>query len=404
MNAAQAHVGLPSDRCRSVATKTEVKGQNLPPAPLSGTPTVGVDFSESCPLLDIPRPGGRLVKLGSHATKSGILRGSQMKRRNFIAGLGAAASLAMRPLAARAQQALPVVGFLNLGPPRPNANNVMAFRQGLAAAGFIEGQTAAIEYLWANNQGERLASLAADFVKRHVAVIVAIDSGPTVFAAQAATSTIPVVFAFAGDPVKFGLVTSLSRPGGNMTGITSISTELTSKRLGLLREMAPLATTLAYLSDPRAPDSEGLTRDALAAARALGRQAIALEARNVPEIELAFSSLVERGASALVVGPYILFQMNASKIVELAARHKIPTIYPSRFFVGGLMSYNADLVESIRQIGSLYVAQILKGAKPADLPVQQPTKFELVINLKTAQSLGLAVPPTLLAIADEVIE
>jgi putative ABC transport system substrate-binding protein len=319
--------------------------------------------------------------------------------------LGGAA--AAGPLAARAQQpALPVVGFLDLGSPRPDASYVVAFRQGLAAAGFVEGQTVAIEYRWANNQGERLVPLATELVQRKVAVIVAIDSGPTVLAAQAATSTIPIVFALATDPIRFGLVASLSRPGGNMTGVSLLSAELTGKRLGLLLEMAPLAKTVAYLTDPRARDSEVPTRDMPAAARALGRQAIILEARNEAEIDAAFATLVERGAGALVVAPHILFAGNAKKVVELAARHKIPAVYPGRGFVdnGGLMSYYADVMAGFRQIGSLYAAQILKGAKPADLPVQQPTKFDLVINLKTAKALGLTIPNTLMVSATELIE
>jgi putative tryptophan/tyrosine transport system substrate-binding protein len=340
------------------------------------------------------------------------LEGRPMRRRQFIGGLGSAAAW---PLAARAQQpAVPVVGFLALGPPRPDASNVVAFRQGLAAAGFVEGRTVAIEYRWANNQGgivpvERrgqVIALAAELVQRKVAVIVALDQGPAVLAAKAATSTIPIVFAISTDPIRFGLVASLSRPGGNMTGVSLLSTELTGKGLGLLLEMAPLAMTVAYLTNPEAPDSEVPTRDTLAAARALGRQAIILEARNEAEIDAAFATLVERGAGALVVAPHILFAGNAKKVVELAARHKIPAVYPGRGFVnnGGLMSYTADVMAAFRQIGSLYVAQILKGAKPADLPVQQPTKFELVINLKTAKALGLTIPETLLAIADEVIQ
>jgi putative ABC transport system substrate-binding protein len=221
-----------------------------------------------------------------------------MRRREFIAGLGSAAAW---PLAARAQQpALPVVGFLDLRSPRPDARDVSAFREGLAAAGFVEGRTVAIEYRWANNVGARLAPLAAELVQRRVAVIVALG-GPPVLAAKAATSTIPIVFGIGGDPIKFGLVASLSRPGGNMTGVTGLSGELTGKRLDLLRQMAPLATTVAYLTDPGARDSEEATREMLATARALGRQAIILEAQRGFEIDAAFATLVERGAGALVV-------------------------------------------------------------------------------------------------------
>jgi putative ABC transport system substrate-binding protein len=224
-----------------------------------------------------------------------------VKRRTFIVGLVSAAAW---PVVARAQQpALPVVGFLSLGPPSPNASYVVAFRQGLAAAGFVEGRTVAIEYRWANGRGGRLAPLAAELVQRKVAVIVALDSGPTVLAAKAATSTIPIVFASATDPIGFGLVASLSRPGGNMTGVTFLSSELTGKQLGLLLEMAPSATTVAYLTNPRVPHSDVPKRGTLAAARALGRQAIILEARNEAEIDAAFATLVERGAGALVVAP-----------------------------------------------------------------------------------------------------
>ena len=325
-------------------------------------------------------------------------------RREFITLVGGAAAW---PVAARAQQpAMPVVGFLNLGSPRPDAGYVVAFRQGLASAGFVEGRTVAIEYRWANNQWRQLATHAEELVQRQVAVIVAIDGGPTIFAAKAATSTIPIVFAIGADPIKLGLVASLSRPGGNMTGVTLLSRELTGKRLDLLREMAPSVRTVAYITDPRARDSEDATREMLATADALGRQAIILEAYNERDIDAAFATLVERGAGALVVAAHILFERNGKKIVELAARHKIPTIYHSRWYavLGGLMSYTADSMAGVRQIGSLYVAQILRGAKPGDLPVQQPTKFDLVINLKTAKALGLEVPPTLIARADEVIE
>jgi len=335
-----------------------------------------------------------------------------IRRRDFIAGIGAATW----PLAAQTQQpALPVVGFLSLGSPIVTRSSgaggrdtsyLAAFRQGLASANFVESRTVVIEYRWANNQLSRLAPLAAELVQRQVAVIVALDSGPTVLAAKAATSTIPIVFALGADPIKFGLVASLSRPGGNLTGVTLLSGELTSKRLDLLREITPSAMTVAYFTDPEARDSEEATREMLTTAGALGRQAVILEARSERDIEAAFTTLVERGAKALVVGPHVLFERNARRIVELAAQHKIPAMYSGRRFValGGLMSYTADLMAAVRQIGSLYVAQILRGAKPADLPVQQPTKFELVINRNTAKTLGLTVPPTLLAFADEVIE
>jgi putative tryptophan/tyrosine transport system substrate-binding protein len=326
-----------------------------------------------------------------------------MRRREFIAGLS---SVAVWPLAARAQQpATPVVGFLDLREPSADAKDVVEFRQGLAAAGFVEGRTVAIEYRWANDQSERLAPLAAELVQRGVAVIVA-GGGPAVLAAKAATSTIPIVFGLGGDPIAFGLVASLGRPGGNMTGVTDLHSKLAGKRLDLLRQVAPLATTVAYLTDPRARDSEEATSDMLAAARVLGRQTMILEARNELDIEAAFATLVERGAGALVVGPHILFERYGKEIVELATRHNIPATYHGRWLVvrGGLMSYAPDPVAARRLMGSFYVAQILRGAKPADLPVQQPTKFEFVINLKTAKALGLTIPPNVLALADEVIE
>jgi len=325
-----------------------------------------------------------------------------MRRREFIAGLGGAA---IWPLAVRAQQAsTPVVGFLGLFSSSRNENVVVAIRQGLAEAGFVEGRTVAIQERWAYGDGRRLAPLAAELVQRKVAVIVAIDGGPAILAAKAVTSTIPIVFSLASDPIEFGLVASLSRPGGNMTGVTGFSTELMGKRLDLLCQMAPSATTVAYITDPGARDSEPPTREILAAARTLGRQAVVLEARNALDIDAAFATLVERRAGALVVGPYILFSRNAEKIVELTARHKVPAMYSRRVDVvrGGLMSYSG--VTPARLIGSHYVAQIVRGAKPADLPVQAPTRFQMVINLKTAQTLGIMVPRTLLAAADEVIE
>jgi putative ABC transport system substrate-binding protein len=349
------------------------------------------------------------ISTGSNASRMAIglptnLWRAEMRRRQFIGGL---AGVTVVPLRARAQQpALPAVGLLDLGPPRPDANYITAFRQGLAAAGFVEGRNVSIEYRWANNQGAQLAPLASELVQRKVAVIVTLDSGPTILAAKAATSTIPIVFALGSDPIKFGLVASLSRPGGNMTGVTLLSSELTGKRLELLHEIAPSVATIAYITDPRARNSEDETKEFLAAARVLGQQPVVLETRNALEIDAAFAILAERGAGALVVGAQVLFGQNARRVVELTGLHKMPAIYPGRGFAanGGLMSYTADGMTAFRLTGSLYAAQILRGAKPSDLPVQQPTKFELVINLKTAKTLGLAVPPNLLAIADEVIE
>jgi putative ABC transport system substrate-binding protein len=295
---------------------------------------------------------------------------------------------------------MPVIGYLSFGTPSEGVDGVAAFLQGLAAAGFVEGRDVAIEFRWADHQGFRLPSLAAELVQRQVAVIVALDGGPSALAARAATSTIPILFLLGADPARFGFVAA-----GNMTGLTAVSSELMGKRVDLLREMAPLAMTLGYMTDPRAQDFEETTKATLAAVGARGRQGMILEARIASDIDAAFATLVERGAGALVVGPHVLFQRNSQKIVELAARHKISAIYPDRGFAvaGGLMSYTTDGIAAIRQVGYVYAAEILRGSKPADLPVQQPTKFNLVINLGAAKALGLTVRETLLAIADEVI-
>jgi putative ABC transport system substrate-binding protein len=320
-----------------------------------------------------------------------------MRRRQFIAGVAAAATCPLRAPA----QTTPVIGYLSFGTPKEGRDGVAAFLQGLAAAGYVEGRDVAIEFRWANHQGWRLPSLAAELVERHLAVIVALDGGPSALAAQAATSTIPILFLLGADPAKFGFVA-----GGNMTGLTVASGELMGRRIGLLREMAPLATAIGYIADPRAQQFEESTRSVLTAARALGREVVIVEARNESDIDSAFASLVERGAGALVVGPHVLFERNSAKLIGLAARHKISAIYPDRGFAiaGGLMSYTTDGIAAIRQIGHLYAAQILKGVKAADLPVQQPSKFNLVINLSAAKALGLTVPQTLLATADEVIQ
>jgi len=321
-----------------------------------------------------------------------------MRRRDFIAGLG---SVAAWPVMARAQQAaMPVIGYLSFGSPGEGVGSVTAFLQGLAAAGYVEGRDVTVEFRWANHQGRQLPSLATELVQRQVAMIVALDGGPSALSAQSATSTIPILFLLGADPAKFGFA------GGNMTGLTAVSSELMGKRLDLLREMSPMATTVAYLIDPRAQDSEEPTRAMVEAARALGRQAVILEARSESDIDAAFATLDERGAGALIVGPHVLFQRNAKKIIELTASHKISAIYPDRGFAaaGGLMSYTADGIAAIRQIGSVYAAQILKGVRAADLPVQPPAKFNLVINLGTAKALGLTIPETLLATADEVIQ
>jgi putative tryptophan/tyrosine transport system substrate-binding protein len=330
-----------------------------------------------------------------------------MRRREFIAGLGAAASPTLWPLAVRAQQrAIPVVGFLHFGAREAAADSVAGFRQGLKEAGYIEGQNVVVEYRWANEQIEQLPALAADLVRRRVAAILAGGGDPSPIAAKGATSNIPIVFAAGADPIKLGLVASLNRPGGNVTGITVISNELGGKRLDLLRQLVPDATTVGYLAGPA---DTRLTYDeqvgSLAAARALGRQLVMVETASEADFEAAFATLEKNRAGALVVGGFPLFGNHRDKLLRLVARYKIPAIYQSRNFPrdGGLMSYGGDYVDAFR-LGGVYVAQILKGAKPADLPVQQTTKFELIINLKTAHALGLQIPPQLLALADEVIE
>jgi putative ABC transport system substrate-binding protein len=322
-------------------------------------------------------------------------------RRDFITLLGGAAAW---PLSARAQQtAVPVVGFLSGtsadGIPHPLA----AFRQGLKETGFVEGQNVTIEYRWTEGRSDRMAASAADLVQRRVAVIVA-TTGTAEFA-KAATTTIPIVFTTGGDPVATGLVASLNRPGGNVTGVTFRVWELAPKRFEILHELAPTATLIAVLVDPTDFNAESLTRTMQASARALGLEIVILNASNEHEIDTAFANLVQRRAGALAFVAGGLFWRRHDQIVALAARHAIPTIYPSREHVidGGLASYDGGQVEAYRPAG-IYTGRILKGEKPADLPVQQSAKFELTVNLKTAKALGLTVPPTLLAIADEVIE
>jgi putative ABC transport system substrate-binding protein len=325
-----------------------------------------------------------------------------MRRRQFITLLGGAA--ATWPLAARAQQPeMPVVGVLSNGTAREDTPVLEALRAGLAAGGYEVGRNVTIEYRFGS--GRQLPPLAADLVNRRVAVIVAAGALAPILAARAATSTIPIVFRYAGDPVADGLVASLSRPGGNVTGVTSIGGELASKRLDLLHKMVPQATTVGFLSGtPNYITYQEQTTSMLTAARALGLQLAIVECRSDQDFEAAFSTLDERRAEALILGQFPLG--NLDKVVVLAGRHKIPAMYAARRFVtnGGLMSYAANLVAAARQVGTQYVAPILNRAKAADLPVQQPTKFELVINLRTARALGLEVPSTMLTLADEVIE
>jgi len=315
-------------------------------------------------------------------------------------------SSSLWPLAACAQQpAMPVVGYLYAGSPEPSAIQVAAFRKGLSETGYVEGRNVAIEFRWAHNEIDRLPELAADLVRRRVAVIVTPGSVTPALAAKAATTTIPIVFSSGADPVQSGLVASLNRPGGNVTGFSTMSNEIGAKRLGLLHELLPGAARFAVLVNPNSPTAELQIKDAQAAASTIGRQVEILYAGTNSEIDTAFASLVQKRADALLVSSEGFFTNRRVQLVTLAARHAVPAIYHVREFAeaGGLMSYGPSQTDQWRQVG-IYVGRILKGEKPADLPVMRPTKFEFIINLQTARLLGITVPPTLLAIADEVIE
>ena len=326
-----------------------------------------------------------------------------MKRREFITILGGAA--AAWPLVAHGQQpAMPVVGFLNSVSAAPFAHFAAAFRQGLHEAGFIEGQNVTIEYRWAEGHSERLPQLVADLINRHVAVIAATGGPATGLAAKAATSTIPIVFVSGVDPIKAGLVASLNRPEGNVTGVSPLSSSLGSKRLELLHSLVPKATVIGVLVNPNY-DPDAQVRDVQTAADTIGLQVKVLAATSVEEIDNAFATARQQAVAALFVANDPYLDSHRDQIIALAARAAIPAMYYTRAYAadGGLMSYGANIADAYRQAG-IYIGKVLKGAKPADLPVLQPTNFELIINRKTASALGLEVPAQLLALADEVIE
>jgi putative ABC transport system substrate-binding protein len=328
-----------------------------------------------------------------------------MKRRDFLAWLGGAAATVplLSPSASRAQPAMPVIGFLHSASLEPNARRLAGFRKGLQQGGFIEGQNVAIEYRWAGGQNARLPELAAELVSKPVSVIATLSSTPATRAAKAATSTIPIFFLIAEDPIELGLVASLNRPGGNATGISSQNAELVAKRLGLLRELLPQAPDIAVLLNPQNPNAKPIRATLEQAAATLGVQLNVLEASTDTEIEAAYVLL--KPNSPLLVGTDPSFFARRAMLVSLGARHSIPTMYDSReaAVAGGLMGYGQNTESSWEQAG-IYVARILKGAKPGDLPVMRPTKFEYVINLKTAKALGLDVPAAMQARADEVVE
>ena len=327
-----------------------------------------------------------------------------MRRREFIIFLGSGAAWSNM---ARAQQpALPVIGFLHSTSAGPNVGTVSAFREGLKQAGYVDGQNVAIEFRWADGHYDRLPALAMDLVRERVALIAALGGQASALAAKAATSTIPVVFDAGEDPVKLGLVASFSKPGGNVTGINILTNEIEAKRLGLLHELIPTALTIAVIGHPDTPaNNDVVLEDLQTAASALGLKLQILKVRSVLEIDNAFASFNQRRPDALLVMANAFFNSRRNQIVQLAAHQAIPAIYENHLFaiVGGLISYGIDLSEVYRQAG-IYIGKILNGAKPADLPVIQPTKLELVINLETAKELGITVPPQLLARADEVIE
>jgi putative ABC transport system substrate-binding protein len=325
-----------------------------------------------------------------------------VRRREFLISLGGIASASF---AARAQQSPPVIGFLNSGAREAFLDRLGGFHRGLGEAGFVEGQNVAVEYRWANGQLASLPALAADLVRRQVKVIVATGNTPSALAAKAATATVPVLFIVGSDPIKAGLVASLNRPGGNATGVSSANNQLGAKRLQILRDLVPGTTRVALLVNPANPATEEEATVLREIAAGAGFQTIVVRASVRGEIEPAFASLAREGATALIVPADPFLNNERDHIIALAARDRVPAIYHERVYttVGGLLAYGPSLIEGYRQVGA-YAGAILKGAHPADLPVMQPTKYELVINLKTARALGVAILPTLLALADDVIE
>jgi len=325
-----------------------------------------------------------------------------MRRRDLITLLGGAAAW---PLTARAQQAMPVIGLLNGQSSVTSAHLVPAFRQGLADAGFAEGRNLAIVYRWADGDAAKLPALAAELVQIPVAAIAAVGGNTSVLAAKAATTTIPIVFTTASDPVEAGLVTSLNRPGDNATGVTFLNSKVVAKQIGLMRDMVPNLKTIGFLTSPLVPMAAASTTDLQAATQAAGLKDVIVSLDSERDIDAGFEKFVAQRVDAVVLSSGAIFNQLRDRLITVAARHAIPTIYPSREYpeAGGLMSYGGDIRDAYRQVG-LYVARILRGDKPGDLPVLQPTRFDLVINMKTVKALGLTVPPGLLAIADEVIE
>ena len=331
---------------------------------------------------------------------------NRVRRREFLTLLGAAAA---SPIVARAQQqTMPVIGFLSGYPAESFTPEIQpyiaAFRRGLSEAGYTDGQNVAIEYRWAENQSSRLPVLAAELARRKVAVLVSTGGAASTLAAKAATSTIPIVFTTGGDPVKLGLVASLNRPGGNATGVTMLSNVLTAKRLELVNEVVPSASAIGFLVDPNNPNAAAETSDAEVGARTIGKRIVLLRASTEHEIDIAFAALAKQRIEALVAAGEVFFESRRSQIVALAAQLAVPAVYNREFAsAGGLMGYGSNIADAYRQAG-IYAGRILKGEKPADLPVQQTVKVELVLNLKTAKTLGITFPLSLLGRADEVIE